>query len=322
MGETTMTSTNGGQGPLTRQGSLYNLTLDEVQNHLGELGKPLMSMNLEEFLRTITSAEESLGANAVDAADPAQFISSTAVSEIQRQPSFLLNQDLGNKTVDDIWREIQQVQGKIPPEEGKVQRQPTLGEMTLEDFLFRAGALSQNSDPSLAPPAMPLMPVEVMPVPQQDWIEYQLANATAVAASCSSSAPPPPHQNLTGMYMPGFGVGVSSPVLDVGYMENPMTASSPLMAMPLENVDRKRTASDEVRDRAIDRRQKRMIKNRESAARSRARKQAYTSQLEGEVSQLKDVNTRLKKEKELDNILSTQISAPRYQLRRTNSAPV
>ncbi|CAN6478862.1 unnamed protein product [Victoria cruziana] len=316
-----MASTNGGQGPLTRQGSLFNLTLDEVQNHLGDLGKPLMSMNLEEFLRTITSAEESLGANAVDAADPAQFISSSAVSGIQRQPSFMLNQDLGNKTVDDIWREIQQVQGKIAQAE-KVQRQPTLGEMTLEDFLFRAGALSQDPDPSLAPPAMPLMPVEVMPVPQQDWMEYQLGNATAVAASCSTSAPPQPHQTLTGMYMPGFGVGVSSPVLDVAYMENPMTASSSLMAMPVENVDRKRTASDELRDRAIDRRQKRMIKNRESAARSRARKQAYTSQLEGEVSQLKDVNSRLKKEKELDNVLSTQISVPRYQLRRTSSAPV
>ncbi|KAF3792024.1 Importin-9 [Nymphaea thermarum] len=89
------------------------------KNHLGELGKPLMSMNLEEFSRTITSAEEmsmnlekfsrtitsaeeSLGPNAVDAADPAQFIASSGVSDIQRQPSFVSNEDLGNKTVDDL----------------------------------------------------------------------------------------------------------------------------------------------------------------------------------------------------------------------------
>ncbi|MCI26063.1 abscisic acid-insensitive 5-like protein 2-like, partial [Trifolium medium] len=36
---------------LSRSGSLYNLTLDEVQNHLGNLGKPLGSMNLDELLK-------------------------------------------------------------------------------------------------------------------------------------------------------------------------------------------------------------------------------------------------------------------------------
>jgi ABA responsive element binding factor len=41
-----------------------------------------------------------------------------------------------------------------------------------------------------------------------------------------------------------------------------------------------------------------MIKNRESAARSRARKQAYTVELEAEVSQLKEENMRLRKQQE------------------------
>ncbi|VAI18313.1 unnamed protein product [Triticum turgidum subsp. durum] len=36
-----------------------------------------------------------------------------------------------------------------------------------------------------------------------------------------------------------------------------------------------------------------MIKNRESAARSRARKQAYTMELEAEVQKLKDLNQEL-----------------------------
>ncbi|XP_031117467.1 bZIP transcription factor 27-like [Ipomoea triloba] len=49
-------------------------------------------------------------------------------------------------------------------------------------------------------------------------------------------------------------------------------------------------------DNSGDRRHKRMIKNRESAARSRARKQAYTNQLEQEVSQLVQENCRLKKQ--------------------------
>ncbi|XP_019177434.1 PREDICTED: bZIP transcription factor 27-like [Ipomoea nil] len=49
-------------------------------------------------------------------------------------------------------------------------------------------------------------------------------------------------------------------------------------------------------DNSGDRRHKRMIKNRESAARSRARKQAYTNQLEQEVTQLAKENCRLKKQ--------------------------
>lgn len=35
--------------PLPRQSSLYSLTLDEVEKQLGDLGKPLGSMNLDKF---------------------------------------------------------------------------------------------------------------------------------------------------------------------------------------------------------------------------------------------------------------------------------
>uniref|UniRef100_A0A7C8YV69 BZIP domain-containing protein n=1 Tax=Opuntia streptacantha TaxID=393608 RepID=A0A7C8YV69_OPUST len=44
----------------------------------------------------------------------------------------------------------------------------------------------------------------------------------------------------------------------------------------------------------VERRQRRMIKNRESAARSRARKQAYTVELEAELNHLKEENAQLK----------------------------
>lgn len=46
----------------------------------------------------------------------------------------------------------------------------------------------------------------------------------------------------------------------------------------------------------VERRQKRMIKNRESAARSRSRKQAYTVELETEVDNLNRENSRLDEE--------------------------
>ncbi|XP_033135026.1 bZIP transcription factor 27 isoform X2 [Brassica rapa] len=51
--------------------------------------------------------------------------------------------------------------------------------------------------------------------------------------------------------------------------------------------------SDESRG---DRRHKRMTKNRESAARSRARKQAYINELELEIVHLQKENTRLKRQ--------------------------
>ncbi|MCH85655.1 abscisic acid-insensitive 5-like protein 7-like, partial [Trifolium medium] len=48
-------------------------------------------------------------------------------------------------------------------------------------------------------------------------------------------------------------------------------------------------------EKVVERRQRRMIKNRESAARSRARKQAYTVELEAEVAKLKEVNVELQR---------------------------
>ncbi|PKU72620.1 bZIP transcription factor 12-like [Dendrobium catenatum] len=60
---------------------------------------------------------------------------------------------------------------------------------------------------------------------------------------------------------------------------------------------RKRSAVDSV-DRAALQRQKRMIKNRESAARSRERKQQYTNQLEQTVFKLEEENAILLKERE------------------------
>ncbi|VAH82206.1 unnamed protein product [Triticum turgidum subsp. durum] len=54
-------------------------------------------------------------------------------------------------------------------------------------------------------------------------------------------------------------------------------------------------------DRAAMQRHKRMIKNRESAARSRERKQAYIAELESLVTQLEEENAHLSKEQEEAN---------------------
>ncbi|KAF2592471.1 hypothetical protein F2Q70_00043986 [Brassica cretica] len=80
--------------------------------------------------------------------------------------------------------------------------------------------------------------------------------------------------------------------------------------------------NEEVVEKTVERKQKRMIKNRESAARSRARKQAYTHELEIKVSRLEEENERLRRQKEVEKILpSAPPPDPKRQLRRTSSAP-
>ncbi|PKU76078.1 ABSCISIC ACID-INSENSITIVE 5-like protein 2 [Dendrobium catenatum] len=69
----------------------------------------------------------------------------------------------------------------------------------------------------------------------------------------------------------------------------------------------KRVAGEEMAEKALERRKKRMIKNRESAARSRIRKQAYTSELENIILRLEEENERLKKEKVMRPIVLNKI---------------
>ncbi|KAJ6309715.1 hypothetical protein OIU76_014617 [Salix suchowensis] len=146
MGVQTMASQRNGQQShlqpyqLTRQNSWYNLTLNEVENQLGNLGKPLCSMNLDELLKNLwsTGANQSVGMDS----------ESTSMSSLQHQASFTLARALSGKTVDQVWKEIQQGQKKRFREEMKVQQ--TLGEMTLEDFLVQAGLFAKATiSPSL-----------------------------------------------------------------------------------------------------------------------------------------------------------------------------
>ncbi|KAK1386769.1 BZIP domain-containing protein [Heracleum sosnowskyi] len=92
------------------------------------------------------------------------------------------------------------------------------------------------------------------------------------------------------------------------------------------NSDNKKRLNDHV-ENVGDRRHKRMLKNRESAARSRARKQecicpllpfalylsyqnAYRYELEGEIEILRQENERLKKQQEINLSLESLKEAP------------
>ncbi|XP_010931491.1 ABSCISIC ACID-INSENSITIVE 5-like protein 2 [Elaeis guineensis] len=308
---------------LARQGFLYSLTLNEVQSHFGE---PLTSMNLDELLKSVfPEGNQSLGMD-LDAAT-SQYTSS---SGLQRQGSITMPQALSKKTVDEVWRDIQQGQHKsIEEQRSGRERQVTLGEMTLEDFLVKAGVVVEGSAKDANDMMRSVGPVgSANPVggPQDfgqgaHWLQ-QYRQMSAMDQHQQGQ------QSMMGAYVPSrpvpqpLGLG-ASPILDAVFPDGQMSISSPglgALSDP-QTPGRKRAASGDKTDKLVERRQKRMIKNRESAARSRARKQAYTNELEYKVSRLEEENERLKKQKELDKILfSMPLPEPRYQLRRTSSA--
>lgn len=294
---------------LARQNSMYSLTLDEVQNQLGDLGKPLSSMNLDELLKNVWTAEANQSTG-VDIESTAQA-NQTA---LQRQASLSLTSALSKKTVDEVWRDIQQ--SKNSEEKKSRDRHPTLGEMTLEDFLVKAGVVAEtSSDKKGAGPVG--VDQNVVPQFQQQgqWMQYPQQQYQQ------------PQQGMMGIYMPGQPIPLqmaAGAVMDVPYPENQLALTSPLMGTlsDTQTHGRKRGIPEDVVEKTVERRQKRMIKNRESAARSRARKQAYTNELENKVSRLEEENERLRKRKELENMLpSAPPPEPKYQLRRTTSAP-
>ncbi|KAI4300974.1 hypothetical protein L6164_034297 [Bauhinia variegata] len=302
---------------LSRQGSLYNLTLDEVQNQLGNLGKPLGSMNLDELLKSVHTAELDFGSNNGNM----QHGQLASGSSLHRQGSITLCGDLRNKTVDEVWRDIQQ--DKSTNQDGKAQeRQPTLGEMTLEDFLLKAGVVESLPTKSNAVSGVDSNAASQHP----HWMDYQLPSVQ------QQQRPQHQHQNQQNV-MAGFMGGqvvqqtfpvVVNPVMDATYSETMMTMSPSSLMGTLSDTQtpgRKRVASCGVVEKTVERRQKRMIKNRESAARSRARKQAYTQELEIKVSRLEEENEMLRRQNEMERALPCAPPPdPKQKLRRTSSA--
>ncbi|XWS25235.1 hypothetical protein CRYUN_Cryun27aG0052000 [Craigia yunnanensis] len=285
MGNRFMMAPNRAEGqqflPLARQSSLCNLTFDEVQSQLGKIGKPLNAMNLDELLKSVIAVEEG---GLVQNPSSSFFLG-----------NFNLNGTLSKKTVDEVWKEIVD-HGNVNGRGNQfVQQQLTLGETTLEDFLVRAGVINSGSQDGVLNPQQ-FMEIDPMAVVSQqaDWLQFQMA---AVQQQQQQ-------QQMT-MMDSNFNVPQSvyeSQVVDVGYPENQLAITMPMPAMSATASDsqaitsRKRRYSD-VMEKTIERRQKRMIKNRESAARSRAKKQAYTNQLEIEVDQLRKMNSWLKRQK-------------------------
>ncbi|KAF8397897.1 hypothetical protein HHK36_016822 [Tetracentron sinense] len=324
-----------------RQSSIYSLTLDEFQHTLCESGKSFGSMNMDEFLTNIWNAEENQAVHSnndtsqPNQGEPKGEKTVTTQPGLPRQGSLTLPALLCRKTVEEVWSEIhrdQQQQQQQNPNNvgnpGTTQHQPTFGEMTLEDFLIRAGVVRESCEA------------------YQHQHQHQLQTPSKV-----SVVPPAMAQQQYGLYQknntmvnPNFGIG---PVMGLGFSNQQITGNgvsgngvptfqtfpqsggggyppamcfggrvgngglgSPISPVSSDGLGthqvdnsatqygsemrgRKRIIDGPV-EKVVERRQRRMIKNRESAARSRARKQAYTVELEAELNQFKEENARIK----------------------------
>ncbi|OMO94147.1 hypothetical protein COLO4_16511 [Corchorus olitorius] len=258
--------------PLARQSTLYNLTFDEVQSQLGNyIGKPLNAMNLDELLKSVIAVEEGgLMQN------PSSSSSSSSAASSFFLGNFNLNGRLSKKTVDEVWKEIVDhgnVNNAMNNQFVQHHHQLTLGETTLEDFLVRAGVINTGAQNGVINPQQ-YMTIDPMAVVSQqaDWLQYQMSavqqQQQQQITMMDSNFSVPHHESV-----------YENQVVDVGFPENQLAMTVPLPSMSATSSDsqantsaRRRRYSD-VMEKTIERRQKRMIKNRESAARSRARKQ-------------------------------------------------
>ncbi|XP_037492756.1 bZIP transcription factor TRAB1 [Jatropha curcas] len=420
-----------GNSPLVRQSSIYSLTFDEFQNSWGGgLGKDLGSMNMDELLKNIWTAEETQAMTNTVGVGEGSFPG----GNLQRQGSLTLPRTLSQKTVDEVWRDlIKESSDSAKDSSGNnnnnnmgsnlPQRQQTLGEMTLEEFLARAGVVREdtqligrsnnggffdelsrlnnnsNNNASLAlafqqanhnsglmgtgivennnlvgsqPSNLALNVGGIrssQPLPQQQQLhqnqsqqqqqqqqplfpkptnlafaDVRLANGAQLASpgirsSVAGIADTNIKNNLVhggGMRMVGLGtagvpVATGSPANHISPdMITKGNADTPSSLSPVPNTFGRGRKASAALDKVIERRHRRMIKNRESAARSRARKQAYTLELEAEVAKLKEMNQELQRKQEeimemqknqfLES-MNRQWGSKRQCLRRTLTGP-
>ncbi|XP_073045626.1 ABSCISIC ACID-INSENSITIVE 5-like protein 7 [Primulina eburnea] len=391
--------------PFARQSSIYSLTFEEFQNSLGVPGKEFGSMNMEELLKSIWTAEETHASTSTmgDGIAPN--------GNLQRQGSLTLPRTLSQKTVDEVWRDVlretigvQDVSASGGLNLGP--REPTLGEMTLEDFLAKAGVVREDAQTSGGPtgngvyPGLPLqnennnagLTTEFQQVPSQNNVvlgnQHFLASSnvgiytSGVSVTTVASQPQPQPQlqpilpkrttlafssptnvgnnspmkgSMAGitnamdnkiyqngvMGMAGLSNGVTvaqnsprnNPHCDVSVkscVDSPSSLSPSPLPYAFGQVGGRGRRSTASLEKVVERRRRRMIKNRESAARSRARKQAYTLELEAEVATLKEMNCELrKKQREILEMQKTQTPETKKKpggdkrrcLRRTSTGP-
>ncbi|CAL9044917.1 protein FD-like [Musa acuminata AAA Group] len=240
--------------------------------------------------------------------------SSSSKSSPSSNPSVLIPPTIRRRTVEEVWNDISLTtlhheRLLIPLDHQSYHHHhpassPSFKGMILQDFL--AGPLNRPRTisphaveelPLLPPPLSPTLPQTALSLNSGMEFEYLRPHADSHSNSSSNG------QNAC--FIP-FAIS--------GAIDGPPSPTA-LFSFCSKN----RLPENSVV--GTDRYRRRMIKNRESAARSRARKQAYTNELELEVSRLKEENAKLKKQyEELRSAMAAQ-QLKSNTLQRSSTAP-
>lgn len=295
--EEDQSSKDGSISSLHKQNSIFSLTLDEIQC---KSGRSFGSMNMDEFLANIWSVEENEVPNSQlnqdepplqPAPNDKTNITDAAAAQpksLSRQGSFSIPIPLCKKTVDEVWFEIHKDQPP-PLQEANShfpcfgpQRQQTLGEMTLEDFLVKAGVVQEASNRASRNRTLTQTPIQQQcgnnKANNNDaCLDTQFGMGHHVMGSGYTS-----HQHGTphcSRSSNGFGTyqmfGQSNILVGGGQVSRASSDAIEKCYSLTESsgLKNKKRIVDGPLEVVVERRQRRMIKNRESAARSRARKQ-------------------------------------------------
>ncbi|KAK7335635.1 hypothetical protein VNO80_27579 [Phaseolus coccineus] len=263
---------------LNQQNSVLSLTLDEVS---GKNGKSLGSMSMDEFIASIWNTDD---VPPIPVYEEASKNKSVAPEPTIPQPgSFSVPPPICKKTVDEVWSQIQKSQPQQHNEANDsldknetLQKQPTFGEMTLEEFLVKAGVVRESS---LFTTLLPQNNFGNIPSNVPFNTSYILIGTTGSNVPSTRFEPHPMLPQNNTLVVRNFTTASATHGQNLG--ESSGKGKKRIINGPPDVV--------------IERRQRRMLKNRESAARSRARRQAYTVELEAELNNLKDENEKLKK---------------------------
>ncbi|KAF9621442.1 hypothetical protein IFM89_021481 [Coptis chinensis] len=254
------------------------------------------------------------------------FSKSSSSSSYQSQSPFSASSPLQTprtKTMEEVWEDIglssvdhhptREALGRVPPKPHSCDnhynpntfRGNNLQEFLARPFSSRDSLGSSNSTHEFrhfgsSPTPTPPTALCLNSVPEFHYLD----NTSNTLGPLHSQL-----DNQSNDVASSFGTSFNSPFDVLG----PCSAFSPF--------GKKRDSESE--DNVGDRRSKRMIKNRESAARSRSRKQAYTNELENKVERLTLENERLKQQEQV--YLAAAAAAAqlpkRHMLQRTSTAP-
>lgn len=249
--------------PLRKQSSILSLTLDEIQC---KSGISFGSMSMDEFISSIWNSEDNKKLTSQSQISHGLKLTDPTSSNPQ-QASFSVPPPICKKTVDEVWSEIhkdQPHQNEITQNE-HLKREQTFGEMTLEEFLIKAGVVQESSF------SLPFInSSSAQPKPA---IQFQNQSRMGLGFCAQKSN--------VGNGIGGYSVlsQRNSAVVREGTSSGGGVQKWQSVRDTSEVGGSRKRIIDGPPEVVVERRQRRMLKNRESAARSRARRQVLYSLL-------------------------------------------